>query len=74
MTQEGIRATMNKITPYSKAIAAVLTPVLISILLGLAKQYDLGISPELAGQIAVVIVAGVTGLVVYKVPNKPPNK
>ena len=62
---------MDKLAPYNKAIAAILTPVIVSLLLGLAQQYELGISSELAGQIAALIVAAITGAAVYAVPNKP---
>jgi len=61
---------MNSITPYNKAIAAVATPVIVSLLLGFAQQYDLGLSPELANQVAALIIAGATGLMVYVIPNK----
>ena len=58
------------ITKYDKAIAGIVTPILVSFILAWANQYDLGINEELAGRIAVLIVAGITGAVVYVVPNK----
>lgn len=52
--------------PYSKAITAFITPLIVNLLL------PLGITAEttVANAVAILVTAGITAIAVYVIPNK----
>lgn len=59
----------DKLAPYSKAIAAVVTPIVLTLIAWAARKAGIDEAPDPTA-VGAVVTSAVTGLLVYLVRNR----